>query len=1082
MAKLTHPFFPDFFRLPNQRVAPENSSCLWKSWHSAVVLFLVSVLTAAALGQPEEFNHPELEWRTIETEHFLVHFHQGSERTANIVAGVAEEIYPHITGLYRYEPSSRVEFIIRDTDDYSNGGAYFFDNKIEIWAENLDYVLRGTHNWLRDVVTHEFTHIVSLQKALKFGRRIPAGWLQIFGYEEERRPDVIRGFPNVLVSYPVSGVVIPVWFAEGVAQFQSPDKRFDYRDSHREMILRDRVIHNALLSLREMEVFGKNSIGNESAYNQGYAFVQFLAKHFGDTVVTRLAREASRLPTLRFDGVLKEVTGLSAAELYRKWADELKAEYTEKLQTVSRHIVKGEPFATEGIGNLFPTVSPSGKKLAYLSSGGADYLSLNRLVVEDVETRKKKTITSRITSSLSWSPDGRFLAYSRQAKLQATGSSYDDVYIYDLQKEKEYQITDGLRARNPAWSNDGKRLAFVVHSDGLTNLFTLNVSNFLHRPDQGKQWATAYYDLNEHAVVSAPSPELKKSWPRFFRKFRFKGSQLTRLTHYLNGRQIYHPRWAPDDSYLIFDTSTGFGRDIARISLADGDVEFLLNSPCDERYPVFDPRTGQLFYACDETGIFNIYSLDLESGRKEAHTNVAGGAFMPTVSAGGELYYALYENVGYKIYSLKNVNAVPAAHLSYIENYAWQIPSLQVDDRLQTPRESQPYRRHFSGLSVMPRLLLDYGTLKPGLYLYTGEILNRLSFFGGFDINKDRDLNLFALFDFRLWKHRVFMEFYNQTAHIKDRFEIEGYNASIERDVSFNLLEADLGTESKMLSGFLKGLEFRFYYTFSLYKAQSGIFSFTDPSTGILYVSSPFRYTYLRGHALTFFARVQQILPEVDQAINPRHGRYVTFKLAREWNRFLVDFATDRAIAAEVFDKFYFTRLEFNWEEYFPVPHTHHHSFTVQLRGGLIDRPVDDFFNFFAGGLVGLKGYPFYSIEGRKFALGSLTYRFPLKRNINLQILNIHFDKLYLGGFYQSGNAWNDGSLRFDDFKSDVGLQLRLDTFSWYFFPTRIFFEAVYPLSEFENREIRYKKEWRFYFGVLFDFNLRLEKNFRRPI
>jgi hypothetical protein len=45
----------------------------------------------------EDFYHPELEWQTIETKHFLVHFHQGTERTAREVAKVAESVYGPIT-------------------------------------------------------------------------------------------------------------------------------------------------------------------------------------------------------------------------------------------------------------------------------------------------------------------------------------------------------------------------------------------------------------------------------------------------------------------------------------------------------------------------------------------------------------------------------------------------------------------------------------------------------------------------------------------------------------------------------------------------------------------------------------------------------------------------------------------------------------------------------------------------------------------------------------------------------------------------------------------------------------------------
>ena len=119
-------------------------------------------------------------------------------------------------------------------------------------------------------------------------------------------------------------------------------------------------------------------------------------------------------------------------------------------------------------------------------------------------------------------------------------------------------------------------------------------------------------------------------------------------------------------------------------------------------------------------------------------------------------------------------------------------------------------------------------------------------------------------------------------------------------------------------------------------------------------------------------------------------------------------------------------------------------------------------------------------------AIGTVTYRFPLARNLNFNIFNWYLDKIYLGTFYQYGNAWSSSSLDLGDFKSDIGIQLRLESFSWYMFPTRIFFEAAYPLEStryqsIESQQITdYKQEWRFYFGVLFDFDIRFDQLLRR--
>ena len=215
---------------------------------------------------------------------FAIVFHEGTQESALRIAEIAEEIYGPVTKLYDYRPEKKITFIVKDVDDYSNGGAYFLDDKIEIWTEHLDFDLRGTHNWLKDVITHEFIHMIHIQKSLSSSKTVPFAILQWVGYETERRKDVVRGFPNRLANLPIFFFNIPPWLAEGVAQFHLDGSRFDYRDAQREMILRDRFLNNNTLTLSEMSLFGKSSIGNESVYNQGFSLVQFIVERYGEDV------------------------------------------------------------------------------------------------------------------------------------------------------------------------------------------------------------------------------------------------------------------------------------------------------------------------------------------------------------------------------------------------------------------------------------------------------------------------------------------------------------------------------------------------------------------------------------------------------------------------------------------------------------------------------------------------------------------------------------------------------------------------------------------------------------------------------
>jgi hypothetical protein len=103
-----------------------------------------------------------------------------------------------------------------------------------------------------------------------------------------------------------------------------------------------------------------------------------------------------------------------------------------------------------------------------------------------------------------------------------------------------------------------------------------------------------------------------------------------------------------------------------------------------------------------------------------------------------------------------------------------------------------------------------------------------------------------------------------------------------------------------------------------------------------------------------------------------------------------------------------------------------------------------------------------------------------LFENIDWQIFNLYFDKLYLGVFYDYGNAWTGGYASLEDFLSDfkkgAGTEIRLQMSSYYLFPTALFFNASYGFDTVnkvvDSGVATYGKEWRFYGGILFGFDI----------
>ncbi|RMF61926.1 MAG: hypothetical protein D6743_12865 [Calditrichaeota bacterium] len=674
--------------------------------------------------------------------------------------------------------------------------------------------------------------------------------------------------------------------------------------------------------------------------------------------------------------------------------------------------------------------SPDGSKIAYLTNKGNDYLSQTRLAIRDVASGKEEVVGGA-HYALSWSPDGTRLAFANNSARSKGGSRYYDLYIYDLAKRKKQRVTRALRAHSPDWSPDGKRLVFVVGKDGTENIATIELAS----------------------------------------------GKIEFLTEFKNGEQVYQPRWSPDGQKVLLAMSTANGRDLYLLDVHSHELSALVDDEFDARDAVFGPRGRKIYFSWDRTGIFNIYAKDLESGEIEQFTNVVGGAFMPAVSPSGEIAYSLFTSDGYKLAVLDAAQPIEPSKSRYLtytdgvklastqesfpEALVEPINVENFDDSKTPAYDVKPYKTRYAPIAFLPRVMIDYGTVKVGSYLYSSDILNKYGFLAGFDVNRHGDYDLFALIEYRNLGPTLFLEAFNQVENTSipvDSTELirRGIFQQTSDKFRYNLLEVDAGVKFKLG----RSNELRAAFVLSRYSARAKFQEVTGQTT--------LRYNYFIGRDVSLRFTHRGIKPAVHSEINPV-GRQFTIAYDFESNKFLNGFEVNDAFLDEVFDTFNYNKFTLDWNEHWGLP-LKNHTFTSEIQAGFIDSKVDSFFHFFGGGLVGNRGYPYFSIEGRKMLLGRFTYRFPLFNHLDLRLLHLYFDKVFFGVFFDYGNAFNEDKLVLSDFKSTVGLQLRMDTFSFYSFPTRFFFDAAYGLDEFRFANQTYGKEWRFYFGVSFGY------------
>lgn len=1029
--------------------------------------------TNALFAQLTEF-HPELNWLTIKGKHVVVHFHEETERTARTVLKIAEEVWDPITSLYEYSPET-VHFVIKDIDDYSNGATYFFDNKIEIWSSALDTDLRGTHNWLRNVISHEFTHMVQTQASLKVSRRVPAVYMQFLNYEDKRRPDILYGFPNVVATYPVAGINIPHWFSEGTAQYMRKEFRYDYWDAHRDMILRSYALDGNMLSWNQMGVFDKTSLGNESVYNSGFSLVNYIAGKYGEDKLRKISQSLGKTSIFTMDAAMKDALGKPGREVYDEWRSTLTRDYTRRIADVRSNEVKGSVLRGEGFGNFYPRYTSDSSKIIYLSNKEADYFLYSGIYLYDMKSGKDKLLVAGVRSSVSQVKGTNKIIYSKLSEDNPGWANIHDIYLYDIDKKEEYRLTNGLRANQPVISPDGRSVVFIYQKDGTSNLGRFELPENLDEQ----------YLENAHITKFSP------------------------LTFFSKGEQIYNPSFYNDGRTVIFDYSYQDSRDIASVNLDASDFRFILNSSSDERNPVVD-KSGRLYYACDESGIFNIYSLDMNTGEKSQNTNVIGGAFMPDVDDSGSILYAGYTSTGYKIFSISRaeqskvdpmkryIKAEPSgtlsAGLSNGDISKFDLPGLtNFDDSVLPEVKKEKYGGAFTKMTFFPFIRYDnYSTsnsaidkIKPGVFLTSTDMLDRYSIFAGGSINKRMERDLFLTFEYRnklplLFdlgiKPELALELYSISRDANTDLLLQPdssgqyvtYDYRIPVDVTYNLFEADFVAKHRIFS---RGNELEFRFIFSRYNSTIG--NFIHPDNSMLYPKTS--DTYLIGRNFQLIYRHNMMLPYIDDDINPI-GRSFELQYNYEMNKFNPDGNYEDAggYLKPVYKNFDFNRVELNYSEHIPL--WKGHTVTARLRAASILGPaVPDFFDYYLGGLIGMKSYPFYAISGNELGWLNVTYRFPVIKDIDYQLGILYLDKIFMSVYGDLGNAWNGDLPALDEFKKGAGAELRIKMNSFYLFPTSVFFNAAYSFDRADRvvrgETVRYGKEWQFYGGILFDFS-----------
>ncbi|UCD85976.1 MAG: PD40 domain-containing protein [Deltaproteobacteria bacterium] len=535
---------------------------------------------------------PDLVWRTIETTHFYIHYHQGEEEISQRTANIAEEVHSVLVPLMEWEPSGRTNIVLADNTDIANGFATTFPyNTIFVFiAPPLPESSIGDYDdWLRIVIIHEYTHILHIDQA----HRIPKGLREVFGRFY---------FPNMLQ---------PLWLIEGYATYQETSLTTGGRGrgSYFDMILRCATLEDRLNSIDQVSGQIATWPDGHFPYLYGVMFYQFLAEKYGEKKIANLSRSYSgRTIPFFINTNFKNVLGKDLYQLWREWEVEIRNRYEQQLKKIQeKGITPTVRLTQRGYYIRGPQYSPDGCVIAYSDNNAREYPSL-RLINED-GTGNRKLLDRNSDITCSFSPDGKIVLFS-QAELYRNFSSYGDLYNYNLGREKLKRLTYGQRLRYPEFSPNGQKILAVLNGNGQNNLVTTD-------PDGIEiSYLTSSTDIQYSAPRWSPSGEkiAVSVWhPGGYQDiyiYHLEGNvppRPERITH--NQALDIFPTWSPDGKYILFSS--------------------------------------------DRSGVANLYAYRLDTKTFQQVTNLIGGAFESSISPDGKkIVFTGYSADGFDLYQI----------------------------------------------------------------------------------------------------------------------------------------------------------------------------------------------------------------------------------------------------------------------------------------------------------------------------------------------------------------------------------------------------------------------------------------------
>lgn len=547
----------------------------------ALGLAALGIVACATTAFASERYDPRLRFTTIRTAHFDIHAHQGEEALARRVAVIAERVHGRlVTTLGR--PRGRVQVIVVDQTDLSNGWATPFPyDVIEISAvpPPIDSLIGNTTDWLEVVFTHEYTHILHLDRT----RGLMQGVRRLFG----RNP---IAFPNSF---------LPDWQIEGLATYEESRLTGQGRVPAGDF----RALVDVAAARGRFETIDRASGGvtdwpnGLAPYAFGAYFHQYLADRFGDERLSQLADATSARVPLFGAGAFRKIFGTPVGALWSDFAGERARAAPPPSRTDTR--------ATRLTHHGFTVTSPR------RGADGAIYYGVSN---PDGFSALLRMTFDGATKRLAWraggnrvSVRGEWVVFDRVERVRSA-ALYSDLYAVRADGSGLRRLTRNARTSDPDLSPDGRLVVCTIQAAGRR---ALGVVDFAPSP------AAVPRTLVDDPQSDFGSPRWSPDGRRIVAQRRRAESydlvlidastREVRTIVTLPRTRLVTPSWT-DESTILFAAAVGGAPfNIFSLDLTSGSIRQVTDSTSGAQFPeLVDGTLTYLGYTVDGYDVFSL--------------------------------------------------------------------------------------------------------------------------------------------------------------------------------------------------------------------------------------------------------------------------------------------------------------------------------------------------------------------------------------------------------------------------------------------------------------------------------------------